>query len=289
MTRISFITTCKGRLHHVKETLPRLMEQNPDEVIFVDFDCPDSSGDWVEMNFPAVKVYRVRNTPRWNSSRARNLGKEQASHTWLCFIDADILVNPGFVEWLQHNLHPRCFYRRATIAGRLDYETFGTFICTKEAFSSVHGYDEAIIGWGGEDKDLYDRLKLFNIAEDYYPAHFLKAISHGNELRMKFHKVKDRQLQLVILFFYHAAKIGIMNATGLNTELPLETRKKIQAHIRQEVFKWAEKRSSHPPEITLSTDNSLWLPAPYRIHSKTSIHLKMSQRDQRHAGLMPHP
>ena len=56
MPLMSAIVTCKGRLEHLKQTLPLLMAMPDSEVIVVDYDCPDRSGDWVRAEHPgAVK------------------------------------------------------------------------------------------------------------------------------------------------------------------------------------------------------------------------------------------
>ncbi len=38
--KFSIITTCKGRLEHLKQTLPAMLAQKDSEVIVVDYSCP---------------------------------------------------------------------------------------------------------------------------------------------------------------------------------------------------------------------------------------------------------
>jgi glycosyltransferase involved in cell wall biosynthesis len=90
MKSIAFVTTSKGRLNHIKETLPLMAAQNPDEIIVVDYGCPDGTGDWVEANFPVVKVVRIDDDPGFCVSRARNRGAAKSACDLICFIDADI-------------------------------------------------------------------------------------------------------------------------------------------------------------------------------------------------------
>ena len=78
MSTIAFVTTCKGRLHHIRQTLPRFLAEKPDEVIVVDYGCPDMAGDWVEENHPAAKVVRVTDDPEFCAARARNMGGRAA-------------------------------------------------------------------------------------------------------------------------------------------------------------------------------------------------------------------
>jgi hypothetical protein len=50
---VSLITTCKGRLAHLKETLPAFLAQGAGcEVIVVDYDCPEGAATWVNANHP---------------------------------------------------------------------------------------------------------------------------------------------------------------------------------------------------------------------------------------------
>ena len=109
--KIAFVTSSKGRLHHIRETLPLMVAQNPFEVIVVDYGCPDRTGDWVQANFPAAKVVRVDDDPAFCLPRARNLGARQASADWLVLIDGDVRAGEGWSAWMQQNLQPGNFYR----------------------------------------------------------------------------------------------------------------------------------------------------------------------------------
>src|SRR6476661_4950454 len=123
--RIAFVTTSKGRLHHIKETVPLMVAQGAAEVIVVDYSCPDKTGDWVEANFPSVKVVRVTDDPGFSVGRARNLGAAQSTADWMVFIDGDVKAAPGWHDWMQKHLSPGRFYRAAPVEGRRDPETWG--------------------------------------------------------------------------------------------------------------------------------------------------------------------
>ena len=90
MNTIALITTCKGRLHHLRETLPLMASQGADEIVVVDYGCPDGAGDWVEREFPGVRVVRVDDDPGFCLPRARNAGARASSARWLAFVDADV-------------------------------------------------------------------------------------------------------------------------------------------------------------------------------------------------------
>lgn len=52
MKKLTYITTCKGRLHHLQETLPLVANQPAISLVVVDYGCPDHAGEWVAKQFP---------------------------------------------------------------------------------------------------------------------------------------------------------------------------------------------------------------------------------------------
>lgn len=236
MSGIAFVTTCKGRLHHLKQTLPLIVGERPDEIIVVDYGCPDHSGEWVEAHFPEVKVIRVADDPGFCLARARNIGARASQATWLCFIDADVKVSPGWVAWMRHQFQPGFFYRReAEVAGSLA-ETAGTVCCSRNAFDRLGGYDEVFRGWGGEDSDFYSRLRRAGYCPAAFPAHFISPLPHGDAERVQFHEIKDRRLQGRVNQYYSHLKKKI--AASYKVTLPFFVResmmRQVEAQLRQD-------------------------------------------------------
>jgi hypothetical protein len=107
---ISVVTTCKGRLEHLKVTLPHMMALADCEVIVVDYDCPDRASDWVRATYPEARVVRLSEQPIFNASRARNLGVAAANAPWLLMLDADVMVAPGLVDMLRPAMRRGVFF-----------------------------------------------------------------------------------------------------------------------------------------------------------------------------------
>lgn len=230
MHSIAFVTTCKGRLHHLKQTLPSLVAESPAEIILVDYACPDHAGDWVEAHFPSVKVIRINDDPGFCLPRARNIGAANSSAPWLCFIDADIQIKRGWLAWLNSHVQEPAYYRAAPVNGKRNLETFGTVVCSRSVFNTVGGYDEAFRGWGGEDSDLYLRLEQSaNVLADHYPSEFVSPINHANDERTTFHPIKSIQTQHLVNTCYIKAKANL-HAQGV-TDIPLATRQHMMASI----------------------------------------------------------
>jgi len=166
--RLSIVTTCKGRLHHLRQSLPRFLAQPDCEVIVVDYDCPDGTADVVRREFPAAKVVAVNDRPQFNISAARNLGADSATSPWLAFIDADIVIAADFLERLC--LRPGSFYRFPP--RDRGSSLLGSCVMPADAYRAVGRYDEVIQGYGGDDQDMYFRLGLAGLRPQFMDLGF---------------------------------------------------------------------------------------------------------------------
>lgn len=208
--KLSYITTCKGRLAHLQQSLPRVVDQPGIECVVVDYDCPEKSADWVASNFPEVRVVRVTNEPTFNASRARNLGAQHSSAPWLGFFDADILLDTGFSARVLPKLVRGHFYR----AHPLTYQTWGSLICERCDFLRIGGYDEAYSGWGGEDDDLIAMFLKSGLRRYGFPASLLNELAHDEELRMRYSPIQNRWMQSRINQLYLQVKLDLYRMYG---------------------------------------------------------------------------
>jgi FkbM family methyltransferase len=279
--KVAFVTVCKGRLHHIRETLPLIVAQNPEEIVVVDYGCPQNVGDWVEANFDAVKVVRVADDPGFCVSRGRNLGALSASSPLICFIDADVKIAPGFVDWIRANADAHHFYRNGFINKKRDMETYGTFVCHREAFDVVAGFDEVFRGWGGEDDDIFLRLIRAGAVQSEYPSQFVEAISHGDQERVQFHVQKDRYLQNIINLFYIHAKAAAVDflRVPIKGELDIKVRNIIDENVRSSVGKWVADPSGPPPQVTIQRAFQTGLNDEYALKHDVIIKMELSAHE----------
>lgn len=225
MSLISVITTCKGRLEHLRITLPTFANLPGVEVVVVDFDCPQRTAGWVRAEFPTVKVAEVRERPRFNIAEARNIGARHAWAPWLLFLDADVFIRPEAFGDPSHWLRPNCFFQVEPRTGDL----WGTVLASREAFDAIGGYDEAFEGWGSEDLDFTERLRLKNQQAKAFPQGAFGSIQHGDEARTQFHDIKDRDANHAINIFYRMVKVDLMRQ---GAEMDLATRKNVYSEVR---------------------------------------------------------
>lgn len=208
---LSIITTCKGRLDHLRRSLPKMAAQPGTETVVVDYDCPDGTGDWVEQHFPQVRLVRARGVEGFNTSHARNIGARAATAPWLGFFDADNILADRFSASVVPALRDGHYYRASPVTP----QTWGALICRHEDFFRVNGYDEAYTGWGGEDDDLLAMLALHGITGHGFPASLLDEIDHDDERRTRFATVKNRWLQNRINQVYLYAKLDLIRLRGI--------------------------------------------------------------------------
>lgn len=230
---VGFVTTCRGRLHHLQQTIPLIVAEQPDEIIVVDHDCPQGTGDWLEKNYPKVIVARVRDGAPFNVARARNIGIRLSTSDVLCVIDADILVRPGFAAWIRRHARGARFFRQAPLEGKRALQTWGTMVCPRPRLLEVGLYDEAFDGWGGEDDDLYWRLKVAGTSEESFPFEAIQAISHDEAERFAEYREKERDTHLVMNRLYLQAKRALHGFVQPRGDLPLDMRKQIRAEVKR--------------------------------------------------------
>src|SRR5262249_3949466 len=150
----------KGRLAHLKQSLPSYLAQPATEVIVVDYDCPDGTAAFVEREFSAARVVKISDRPHFNVSHARNLGAAQATAEWIAFVDADIVLAPDFATGNAARMaEARAFFHYQKI-DKVTGSAFGTCLVRRADVAAIGGYDEIMDGYGGEDQDFYFRLVL---------------------------------------------------------------------------------------------------------------------------------
>ena len=278
MNTIALITTCKGRLHHLRETLPLMAAQGADEVVVVDYGCPDGAGDWVEREFPGVRVVREDDDPGFCLPRARNAGARASSAGWLAFVDADVKLSAGWVGWLRGHLEDGRFYRASAVAGVRDLKTFGTVVCPRRAFETIGGYDEAMRGWGGEDVHLYARLSQVGLADASYPAALIDVIRHGDDERTRWHEIKDRRLQDVVNHCYLAAKMQLLAFRGPGQPLELEVRARLLEQTRRQLAGWDGSEDGPLPVLKYTLAGGGWLPPPFAMRRQVQLTIQVERR-----------
>lgn len=233
--QFTLVTTCKGRLDDLKQTLPHMLNCGAREVIVVDYSCPQGTGEWVARHHPRAKVVYVKGEPGFNLGNARNHGALAATTEWVCFIDADVIPLPGYASWLDGSLVAGHYYRVHQDDAPGLNGIWGTVICPLKAFRDIGGYDAAIAGYGGDDTDLYERLQAWNIQEDRIPPSLLTCIETPTALKTEFYAIKNIDDSLKIGHLYRYIKYNLFGL--MNRDLSLPARQRLYRHCVDAVTK----------------------------------------------------
>jgi len=229
--KFSIVTTCKGRLDNLKQSLPTFLAQTGAEVVVVDYDCPDGTGRYVAEHYPQVRVVPVSDKPIFNSSHARNLGAAAATGDFLVFLDADMMIGAGFVDFLAQNMKGRSF---GTFGGRVANSARGGCVVERALFNAVGGYDEILEGYGGEDLDLYTRLRFLRARHVALPPEYItNVIEQDQGAREKFRGPNLRK-QFLRGMAYQLAKDSLTRMTD-NPKLNENLRRNIYGAVDRQL------------------------------------------------------
>lgn len=191
METYGIVVTCKGRLEHLKRSLP-ISLSHPDWplVTVVDYGCPEGTFDWcVSLDHPRLQAIQVLdNTYPFSRTRAKNIGAVRTPTSVLCFVDADCLLDRKWLQCIGESFetgHDIC------LVDPMVDDASGTYAIRSTLFHGIRGYDESLADWGYEDSDLYIRAYNYGGIVGTYSRDLVKMIQHDNDIRSMYHETKD--------------------------------------------------------------------------------------------------
>lgn len=213
-----------------------MVSQSVNEVIVVDFSCPQGTSEFVAANFPSVRLVDVAGEDHFSNWRARNAGASVASSETLVFLDADTILADGAIDWLSENLPDRAygFFDRKTsesfnragpkIAAN---QLKGLHVIPAAAFRRIGGYDQVLEGYAaGGDTDIEERLSMVGLKRHVLdPCMVQSVIEHDAASRTEHHALPIRTSYSAGLI-YRTAKLCLLRIRG-QFELPLQGRRSL--------------------------------------------------------------
>jgi glycosyltransferase involved in cell wall biosynthesis len=162
-----------------------------DEVVVVDFGCPDKVSDWIEsLGQQRVKSVRaLTNTDEFNGSRARNIGVRHATGDYVALFDSDVTVTFGLIERFIAEMK---FQNWDLCCVASNGNLNGQCVVKRKTWEKVRGFDEGMEGWGYDDIDFYKRIERAGIPWGSMENCRLSSIVHGDEASTRYHKQKDK-------------------------------------------------------------------------------------------------
>jgi glycosyltransferase involved in cell wall biosynthesis len=267
--KMTFVVTCKGRLEHLRRSLPRMAAQKGCKVIVVDSSCPDGAGHWVSSKYPEVTVVFLEDNGTFNPSRSRNAALKICETEWICFVDADVILSREFFPVVKDIIKDKHFYTFKRVPGMRG--SGGTCIVKRADAHHIGGYDDLIVAWSGEDVDFYYRLVLYGIHRIKLAHDFIdEVIQHSDDSRTRYHSNKDIRINGAIAMFYVAAKLNIMKHMSQINE-NAEFRKMLFDKAADSVMQ-AARSYDHRASIEVSFPSIMQKP-PLKIKISNSIKL----------------
>lgn len=191
--KISLCTTCMGRLHHIRETLPRNLEGNADnpnvEFVLIDYNSQDGLEQWVfktlerHIRSGRLTYWRERASRTYNGPRARNIAACVATGDVIVTVDGDNFTGRDYAKKIMEifSQDPAICIRSPVWASP---DICGRIALRKEDFHKARGYDESFLGWGYDDLDLINRARRLKLRVVEYLHPGSCAISHTNHERV---------------------------------------------------------------------------------------------------------
>lgn len=207
LPRIALISTCKNRLMHLRETLPRNIADNQDyaDVVFVVLSYGDKNGldEYIldhhrhDMASGKLAYYQYPEGVGFSVAHAKNLAIRAGileGADILVTVDADNYAGTGFARFVGFQMgmnDPGLFlcpdhYGIKQIphgplrplrgyAGRLAIRV--------QDLIKMGSYDESFTTWRAEDVDLIQRMLRIGFRMGFIPNSFLSVIPHGADVR----------------------------------------------------------------------------------------------------------
>jgi hypothetical protein len=193
---VSFCITCKGRLHHLRRTLPANLRDNEMfpgvEFVLLNYSSPDGLDRWVatrmarHLKSGRLVYYKLSGRRYFHATHAKNVAHRLARGRIVCNLDADNFTGADFARFLA-----RTFARRKNIFVRPvhTWGASGRVALLKKHFAALGGYNERIRrGWGFDDDDLALRAQAAGLRHVKIPpgSPFVRLIKHTDAERQRY-------------------------------------------------------------------------------------------------------
>ena len=173
--KITVLTTCKDRESNLNKMRKNITKLNHiSEHIIIDWSSSELISIENEIN---TRIISKSNEEFYWASRAYNFGVNYVNTDYVLKLDAETLIDYkkfNEIDYLSYDL---------IILYKQRYDP-GNFLISKHLFEKVNGFNEFLFGWGWEDHDLINRLKMV--------VHKSKILETDNLIDKIEHKDSDR-------------------------------------------------------------------------------------------------
>jgi len=223
---ITFIIPFRGndRLLQLNKCVNNLILRYPTcEILIIE----EGQSRVIKRSIPGTRYMFVFNKRLFNKSKCFNIGFLVASNNIICGLDCDIIIPSTLLDLTLkkvnenkvvfpgndiyyvyknvdiNNLTEKVWYHKTWSKDRAEWQFHGgIFICNKQAYVTVGGFDQRFEGHGGEDSNFYLRctdsiviadttraINLLHIDHDYNEQ-LLQATETNRRLLVLYSRVK---------------------------------------------------------------------------------------------------
>jgi len=179
--QISVVTTCMNRLSDIKQTFLKNVEDNADypeaQFVLLNYNSKDGLDDWAKKNLTGlikegrVDYYKTSIPEYYSMTHSRNIAFRMADGELIHSVDADHFTCHGFCSRMNALAN---HYQHKTIFVKSKQKNRGRLGFFKKEFIKLGGYDESIIGYGFDDKDLLFRAAASGFTVVKYGGDFCR-------------------------------------------------------------------------------------------------------------------
>ncbi len=195
MNDISICTVCMNRNEYLEISLHNWIMHPIDKILIVDWSSKSPVKDIVDRYQNGnIILAVVEGKETFNKSKSSNLAhrlNKFAGSKYLLGIDSDILLNLGFFD--KYTIDESSVINGFTPPA---FGTFGTNLTSYDNFKKVNGYNELMDGWGEEDIDFYDRLKIAGITRKHF-VDMIYHLEHSDDKRTENQTEKNKLMSRV--------------------------------------------------------------------------------------------
>ncbi len=212
---ISIVTVVMNRTNHLLATASKVSQWPCHaEHLIVDWssECPLERATLPDDS--RIRLLRVEGERRWQLTRAYNFAIGMASHEIVLKLDADCWINR--TKTVEIDLDPGTYLRSAQ-GGGLN----GIFMIRRDDFFAVGGFNEYLLGYGHDDKDLYHRLDR-TCQSSFFQPDIFRTIEHGDSERVSLRKEVTDSAPKGILPWVSLESIALMEESKVRNRMLAE-------------------------------------------------------------------
>ena len=179
----TIVTACRNRLFNLKEVIKSWAEEDPFEIIIVDWGSDQiiKHEDFDDSIRSLLKINRYE-SDKWILTWAFNSGLSQVKTKYTVKLDCDHFIKKGFLE---NNQCITSSFRKASwrFASEDQAHINGAFISCSKLLKNIGFFNERITTYGWDDSDIYKRLFDHSLRFEVIDSKYIEHISQSEETR----------------------------------------------------------------------------------------------------------